>query len=130
MHNSSSVKMFKKEISPNYIYVFLSVDGDKHSKTAVKITFNDILPRIKNRYLIASHIYNSLEDSDYNWQYKKQHIIDNFKISLEHQCEYDKHFITEEELISYGQFIMSICIYQKFHLIKKLKKKKNKKRNK
>ena len=35
--------------------------------------------------------------------------------------------ITEEEIIAYGEFIMNICINQKFHLITKQPKKSNKK---
>ena len=44
---------------------------------------------------------------------------DNEETDLSSNSKEQKEKITEEELLSYGQFIMSICIYQKFHLIKK-----------
>ena len=41
-----------------------------------------------------------------------------------------KEEITEDELIIYGQFLMNTCLYHKFQLITKEKKKKNKKSSK
>ena len=118
----------------NIYDLFSGLESYYEQLNVIESLFNDIeinseLNQDKNNYISVSN-----KDIKKNKKKKKSRKKidsdeDNEETDLSSNSKEQKEKITEEELISYGQFIMSICIYQKFHLIKKAKKKKNKKRN-
>ena len=64
---------------PNRICFLL--DGGTYTKKAFDISIKEFLPRLKNRELIGCHIYDSINDSEFNWQYKKNYILDQYLFS-------------------------------------------------
>ena len=75
-----------KDNKPNRI-CFL-IDGGASVKTSFNITVKEFLPRLKNRELIGCHIYNSAENSEYNWQYQKSYILDQYLFSFDRVIKY------------------------------------------
>lgn len=59
--------------------ITLQVEGSKHSQFAIDVTIAEF---IKDRVLHCVHIYNSIHDIDYNWQYQKDFVIDKYKCKL------------------------------------------------
>ena len=75
-----------KEKKPNRICYLL--DGGANSKRAFDIITKEFLPRLKNRELIGCHIYDSINDSSFNWQYKKDYILDQYLFSFDRLIKY------------------------------------------
>ena len=75
-----------KDNKPNRICFLL--DGGTDSKKAFDITVKEFLPRLKNRELIGCHIYDSANDSSFNWQYKKDYILDQYLFSFDRIIKY------------------------------------------
>ena len=75
-----------KEKKPNRICYLL--DGGTNSKKAFDIITKEFLPRLKNRELIGCHIYDSINDSTFNWQYKKNYILDQYLFSFDRLIKY------------------------------------------
>ena len=75
-----------KEKKPNRICYLL--DGGANSKRAFDIITKEFLPRLKNRELIGCHIYDSINDSSFNWQYKKNYILDQYLFSFDRLIKY------------------------------------------
>ena len=75
-----------KEKKPNRICYLL--DGGTNSKKAFDIITKEFLPRLKNRELIGCHIYDSINDSSFNWQYKKNYILDQYLFSFDRLIKY------------------------------------------
>lgn len=59
--------------------ITLQVEGSKHSQFAFDVTIAEF---IKDRVLHCVHIYNSIHDIDYNWQYQKDFVIDKYKSKI------------------------------------------------
>ena len=110
--------------------LFSSLESYYEQLSVIESLFNDI--EIDNKENLERNNYISVSNKDIKKKKKKRKSRlnddsdDNEETDISNPKEQNEK-ITEEELISYGQFIMSICIYQKFHLIKKQKKKKGKK---
>ena len=71
---------------PNRICFLL--DGGTYTKKAFDISIKEFLPRLKNRELIGCHIYDSINDSEFNWQYKKNYILDQYLFSFDRIIKY------------------------------------------
>ena len=78
--------------------IFLQVEGDENSKVAAKMMFTDILPKIKNRKLIASHVFNNSKDELFNWRFKKKYVMETFEELYYKGCLYLKEFIIENKV--------------------------------
>ena len=72
--------------NPNRICFLL--DGGASTKKAFDISIKEFLPRLKNRELIGCHIYDSINDSEFNWQYKKNYILDQYLFSFDRIIKY------------------------------------------
>ena len=75
-----------KNNTPNRI-CFL-IDGGTSVKTSFNIVIKEFLPRLKNRELVGCHIYNNAENSEYNWQYQKNYILDQYLFSFDRTIKY------------------------------------------
>ena len=75
-----------KENNPNRI-CFL-IDGGSNCKSSFNITIKEFLPRLKNRQLIGCHIYNKVNDSEFNWQYQKNYILDQYLFTFDRIIKY------------------------------------------
>jgi hypothetical protein len=75
-----------KNNKPNRI-CFL-IDGGGSVKTSFNIVIKEFLPRLKNRELVGCHIYNSTENNEYNWQYQKNYILDQYLFSFDRTIKY------------------------------------------
>ena len=75
-----------KDKKPNRICYLL--DGGANSKRAFDIVIKEFLPRLKNRELIGCHIYDSENDCSFNWQYKKNYILDQYLFSFDRIIKY------------------------------------------
>lgn len=59
--------------------ITLQIDGSKHSQFAFDVASTEF---IKDRVLHCVHIYNSVHDGDYNWQYQKDYVIDKYRTNI------------------------------------------------
>ena len=75
-----------KDNNPNRI-CFL-IDGGANTKKSFDIAIKEFLPRLKNRELIGCHIYDSANDSEFNWQYKKNYVLDQYLFSFDRLIKY------------------------------------------
>ena len=75
-----------KDKEPNRICFLL--DGGANSKKTFDIVIKEFLPRLKNRELIGCHIYDSINDFSFNWQYKKNYILDQYLFSFDRIIKY------------------------------------------
>ena len=75
-----------KNDKPNRICFLL--DGGTDSKRSFDIAVKEFLPRLKNRELVGCHIYDSINDSSFNWQYKKDYILDQYLFSFDRIIKY------------------------------------------
>ena len=75
-----------KNQEPNRICFLL--DGGANTKKAFEITITEFLPRLKNRELVGCHIYDSINDSEFNWQYKKNYVLDQYLFSFDRIIKY------------------------------------------
>ena len=75
-----------KENEPNRICFLL--DGGTDSKKSFDIITKEFLPRLKHREMIGCHIYNSTNNSTYNWQYQKNYILDQYLFSFDRLIKY------------------------------------------
>ena len=75
-----------KNQEPNRICFLL--DGGANTKKAFEITIKEFLPRLKNRELVGCHIYDSINDSEFNWQYKKNYVLDQYLFSFDRIIKY------------------------------------------
>ena len=75
-----------KNNQPNRIFFLL--DGGSNSKKSFDIAIKEFLPRLKNRELIGCHIYDSINDCSFNWQYKKNYILDQYIFSFDRLIKY------------------------------------------
>ena len=75
-----------KENNPNRI-CFL-IDGGIDSKKSFNVAIKEFLPRLKYRELIGCHIFNSVNNSTYNWQYQKNYILDQYLFSFDRLIKY------------------------------------------
>ena len=64
------------------------LDGGTDSKRSFDIAVKEFLPRLKNRELVGCHIYDSINDSSFNWQYKKDYILDQYLFSFDRIIKY------------------------------------------
>jgi len=75
-----------KENEPNRICFLL--DGGVDSKKSFDIITKEFLPRLKHREMVGCHIYNSTNNSTYNWQYQKNYILDQYLFSFDRLIKY------------------------------------------
>ena len=75
-----------KENEPNRI-CFL-IDGGTDSKKSFDIITKEFLHRLKHREMVGCHIYNSINNSTYNWQYQKNYILDQYLFSFDRLIKY------------------------------------------
>ena len=80
---------------PNRICYLL--DGGANSKKAFDIAVKEFLPRLKNRELIGCHIYDSINDSSFNWQFKKNYILDQYLFSFDRIIKYPNLFYLQDK---------------------------------
>ena len=112
--------------------LFSSLESYYEQLSVIESLFNDI--EIENRDNLEKKNYISISNKDIKKKKEKKtsKIKDDNndeETDISDPKEQDEK-ITEEELITYGQFIMNFCIYQKFHLIEQQKKKSNQKNRK
>ena len=84
-----------KENQPNRI-CFL-VDGGSNCKSSFNIVIKEFLPRLKNRQLIGCHIYNRANDPEYNWQYQKNYILDQYLFTFDRIIKYPNLFYLQDK---------------------------------
>ena len=84
-----------KNSHPNRI-CFL-IDGGKNCKSSFQITIKEFLPRLKNRQLIGCHIYNSANNSEYNWQYQKNYVLDQYLFTFDRIIKYPNLFYLQDK---------------------------------
>ena len=84
-----------KDSQPNRI-CFL-IDGGKNCKSSFQITIKEFLPRLKNRQLIGCHIYNNANNSEYNWQYQKNYILDQYLFTFDRIIKYPNLFYLQNK---------------------------------
>ena len=77
--------------------ICLSINGSLNKITSFNLTLTEILPYIKNRELIACHIFNSEKDSEYNWRFQKNTILEKFLRPLERTCIYPNRFYLQDK---------------------------------
>ena len=75
-----------KEKEPNRICFLL--DGGTDSKKSFDIITKEFLPRLKHREMVGCHIYNSTNNSSFNWQYQKNYILDQYHFSFDRLIKY------------------------------------------
>ena len=114
--------------------LFSGLESFYEQLSVIESLFNDI--EIDSKEKSDKNNYISVSNKDIKSKKKKKKKSrakddsdDNEETDISNPKEQPEK-ITDEELINYGQFIINICIYQKFHLIQKQKKKINKKQNK
>ena len=114
--------------------LFSGLESFYEQLSVIESLFNDI--EIDSKEKSDKNNYISVSNKDIKSKKKKKKKTrakddsdDNEETDISNPKEQPEK-ITDEELINYGQFIINICIYQKFHLIQKQKKKINKKQNK
>jgi len=93
MHVKYMEKLKEKE--PNII-CFL-IDGGADSKKSFNIVTKEFLPRLKNRELVGCHIYNSYNNSEYNWQYQKNYILDQYLFSFDRLIKYPNKLYLQDK---------------------------------
>ena len=84
-----------KDNQPNRI-CFL-IDGGANCKTSFNITIKEFLPRLKNRELIGCHIYNSTYNTEFNWQYQKNYILDQYLFTFDRILKYPNLFYLQDK---------------------------------
>ena len=84
-----------KDKYPNRI-CFL-IDGGSNCKTSFNIIIKEFLPRLKNRQLIGCHIYNNANNNEFNWQYQKNYILDQYLFSFERIIKYPNLFYLQDK---------------------------------
>ena len=114
--------------------LFSGLESYYEQLSAIESLFNDIELETKDKLDKNNYISVSNKDIKSKKKKKKKSRVkddsdDNEETDISNPKEQPEK-ITDEELINYGQFIINICIYQKFHLIQKPKKKINNKQNK
>ena len=114
--------------------LFSGLESYYEQLSAIESLFNDIELETKDKLDKNNYISVSNKDIKSKKKKKKKSRVkddsdDNEETDISNPNEQPEK-ITDEELINYGQFIINMCIYQKFHLIQKPKKKMNKIQNK
>lgn len=84
-----------KDIRPNRL-CFL-IDGGNNCKSSFQIVIKEFLPRLKNKQLIGCHIYNSEKNSEYNWQYQKNYILDQYLFTFDRIIKYPNLFYLQDK---------------------------------
>ena len=84
-----------KDNKPNRI-CFL-IDGGINCKSSFNITIKEFLPRLKNRELIGCHIYNNEYNSEFNWQYQKNYILDQYLFTFDRIIKYPNLFYLQDK---------------------------------
>lgn len=77
--------------------IFLAINGSLNKVNSFDITVNEILPYIKNRELICCHIYNTIEDQEFNWRFQKNIVVDKYLFNLQRRCIYPNRFYTQDK---------------------------------
>ena len=113
--------------------LFSGLESYYEQLSAIEILFNDIEVISKNNS--DKNNYISVSNKDIKKKKKKKKSKKNYDSDTSEEMDITnskdkKEEITEDELIIYGQFLMNTCLYHKFQLITKEKKKKNKKSSK
>ena len=73
------------------------IDGGSNAKSSFNITIKEFLPRLKNRELVGCHIYNSTQNSEYNWQYQKSYILDQYLFTFDRIIKYPNLFYLQDK---------------------------------
>jgi len=84
-----------KENKPNRI-CFL-IDGGTDSKKSFDIITKEFLHRLKHREMVGCYIYNSTDNSTYNWQYQKNYILDQYLFSFDRLIKYPNLFYLQDK---------------------------------
>ena len=112
--------------------LFNSLDSYYEQLSAIELLFTDVETDSKDNSDKKNYISVTNKDIKKKKKKKKSRIKDDSEdeeTDISNPKEQPEK-ITEEEIIAYGEFLSSICIYQKYHLITKQIKKPNKKAKK